>query len=229
MTINLGESTDFQVLQEQFALNNKCVVDVGCGKGEFAAAIAGLGAHVSGIEPDPQQAAKNREAQPLAGLELFEAGAQALPLEDASQDLLLFRFSLHHIPSSLYPAAFAEAARVLKAGGQLYIMEPVAQGSSQYVMALFHDETAVRANAQQALHKHTPANFAHTQTFLYTVSRQYEDFAAYVKRYGKLSYNSYALDAVDNGNVKNRFMEFIQDDGSFVLTQPVKADLFTRR
>jgi len=229
MNIDLGESTDFQVLQDTLELSNKRVVDIGCGKGEFAAAIAGLGAQVSGIEPDPVQAASNRKAKPVPGLDLFEAGAQSLPLENASQDLLLFRFSLHHIPPSLYPAVFKDAARVLKPCGSLYIMEPVAKGSSQYVMELFHDETRVRSIAQQALTDFTSEYFAHKASYHYDVIRRYDDFEAYVKRYGKLSYNSYALDTVENATVENRFMEFQQDDGSIVLKQPVKADLFTRR
>ncbi|MCP4008920.1 MAG: class I SAM-dependent methyltransferase [Proteobacteria bacterium] len=229
MNIDLGESTDFQVLQDTLELSNRRVVDIGCGKGEFAAAIAGLGAQVSGIEPDPVQAASNRNAKPVPGLDLFEAGAQSLPLESTSQDVLLFRFSLHHIPPALYPEVLNEAARVLKPGGSLYIMEPVAQGSSQYVMELFHDETRVRAKAQQALTDFAPAYFEHRKTYNYTVVRHYDDFEAYVKRYGKLSYNSYALDTVDNASVKNRFREFQQDDGRIVLKQPVKADLFTRR
>ncbi len=229
MNIDLGESTDFQVLQDTLELSDKRVVDIGCGKGEFAAAIAGLGAQVSGIEPDPAQAASNRSAKRVPGLDLFEAGAQSLPLKSASQDVLLFRFSLHHIPPALYPEVFNDAARVLKPGGSLYVMEPVAKGSSQYVMELFHDETRVRANAQQALADFTPACFEHRNTYNYNVVRRYNDFEAYVKRYGKLSYNSYALDTVDNATVKNRFMEFQQDDGSIVLKQPVKADLFTRR
>ena len=229
MILELGESTDVQVLQDQIHLAGKRVVDVGCGKGEFAAVIAGLGAQVSGIEPDPVQAAGNRNLKPLPGLELFEAGAQSLPLESASQDLLLFRFSLHHIPPTLYPSVFKETARVLKPGGKLYIMEPVAQGSSQYVMELFHDETSVRERAQKALGEFTPDYYQHDKTLAYTLIRRFDDFEAYLKLYGKLSYNRYAFDAVDNAIVKKRFMQFKQQDGNIVLEQPVKADVFTRR
>jgi ubiquinone/menaquinone biosynthesis C-methylase UbiE len=229
MKLVLGESTDIRVLQDQLDLVDKCVVDVGCGKGEFAATIADLGAQVSGIEPDPVQAAANRSIKPVAGLKLFEAGAQSLPLDSTSQDLLLFRFSLHHIPVTLYPAVFEEAARVLKPGGKLYIMEPLAQGSSQYVMELFHDETSVRAGAQKALSDFTPDYFEHDKTLAYTLVRRFDDFEAYLKYYGKLSYNGYAFDAVDNATVKNRFMQFQQQDGGIALDQPVKADMFTRR
>jgi ubiquinone/menaquinone biosynthesis C-methylase UbiE len=229
MNINLGESTDIEILQGQFDLRGKQVVDIGCGNGEFAATIAGLGAQVCGIEPDPVQAASNRNAEPLPGLELFEAGAQSLPLEHASQDLLLFRFSLHHIPPALYPTVFEETARVLKPGGRLYIMEPLAQGSSHYVMELFHDETSVRANAQKALNDFTPDYYKHNKTLTYTLVRCFDDFEAYLKRYAKLSYNRYAFDAVDNTSVKNRFMQFQQQDGGIALEQPVKVDMFTRR
>ena len=229
MNTNLGESTDIQSLQKILTLNNKQVVDIGCGKGEFAEAMAGLGAQVTGIEPDPVQAKKNRNAEPVTGVKLIEGGAQALPLEGANQDLLVFRFSLHHIPHSLYPAVFKEAARVLAPGGQLYVMEPVAQGSSQYVMELFHDETRVRANAQTAMHELTPAYFEHSASYTYDIIRPYGDFEAYVNHYGRLSYNSYALNQVDNATVKSRFMEFKCDDGTIVLSQPVKADLYTVR
>ncbi|MEN8190512.1 MAG: class I SAM-dependent methyltransferase [Thermodesulfobacteriota bacterium] len=226
MNIHLGKSSDLQVLQGHIDLPGKQIVDVGCGKGDFAAAIAGVGGTVTGVEPDPVQAAKNREVTTVEGLTLVEAGAENLPLEDGSQDLLIFRFSLHHITPPLYPVIFREAARVLRADGQLYVVEPVADGSAHYVMELYHDETEVRACAQAALKEDVTHYFTHKATFHYDVIRRHENFDNYLKRYGKQSYNCYSFEQVDNKSVKKRFMEYAQKDGSVTLLQPVKADLF---
>lgn len=228
MSIYLGNKSDLEALQGNIELHGLNVVDVGCGKGDFAAAMAQCGATVTGIEPDPVQAQLNRQAEPLAGLNLLEARAEALPLDRASQDLLVFRFSLHHIPASLHAQVFREAARVLKSSGLLYVMEPLAEGSSQYVMELFHDETEVRARAQQALRELAVEHFVHAGSWRYEVVRHYADFEAYVQRYGKLTYNSYELDTLDNDAVRRRFLEHQQDAG-VDLVQPVKADLFRHK
>lgn len=47
--------------------------------------------------------------------------------------------------------ALAEAARVLRPGGHLYVSEPVYAGPLNDVIGLFHDEREVRAAAQAAL------------------------------------------------------------------------------
>ena len=226
MKTYLGYSTDLQSIQQILELHNIDAVDIGCGSGDFAAELARLGARVTGIEPDPVQAKKNRKAPAVAGMTLLEAGAEGLPLADASQDLLVFRFSLHHIPPQLYPDVFREAARVLRPGGQLYVMEPLAEGSSQHVMELFHDETEVRKAAQEALRTLTPPYFKHANSYRYDVLRRYDDFAAYVERYDNMSYNDYGEHQVDNSEVESRFLKYKDEDGGYLLSQPVKADLF---
>ena len=40
----------------------------------------------------------------------------------------MFANSLHHVPGDLLDTALAEAARVLRPGGLLYVQEPVAEG-----------------------------------------------------------------------------------------------------
>lgn len=225
----LNYSSDIDALLQLIALEGRKVMDIGCGDGNFAAALAAGGARVIGVEPNPVQAARNRERETGPALQLIEAGAEALPVADSSQDLLVFRFSLHHIPAPLYPRVFEEAARALKPGGQLYIIEPLAEGSSQYVMELFHDETRVREAAQAALEALTPTWFSAPARYRYEVRREYDSFDAYVRRYGNLSYNDYALNQVDAASVRHRFEEFTDPDGRTVLAQPVRVDLFTRR
>ena len=224
----LGQSSDLEVLLQLVAIESRRVMDIGCGDGAFAAAMAARGARVIGVEPNPVQAEKNRTRVTDPGLDLIEAGAEALPVAAGSQDLLVFRFSLHHIPAGLYPRVFEEAARVLRTGGQLYVIEPLAEDSSQYVMELFHDETLVRAKAQSALRELTPTWFSAPAGYRYEVRREYDSFDAYVRRYGNMSYNDYARHQVEDIEVRRRFEEFTGADGRTELVQPVRVDLFTR-
>jgi ubiquinone/menaquinone biosynthesis C-methylase UbiE len=99
---------------------------------------------------DERQHAKNL-AQPQAGLTFIAAGAQAIPLPDASHDLAMMLKSLHHVPMDLLDQALGEAHRVLKPGGHLYVSEPVYDGPLNDIVKLFNDEGVVRAEAQAAL------------------------------------------------------------------------------
>ena len=225
-TIHLGTHTDFEVLQQLLTFTGRSVVDAGCGDGSFAAQLATLGAKVTGIEPNPVQAAQNREATAVDGVTLIEAGAQAMPLDDNSQDIVIFRYSLHHVPADIFPAVFEEVARVLKPGGHLYIIEPLAEGSSHQVMSLFHDETGVRAAAQTAMLKLTEEKFEHLSSNRYEVTNHFADFAAYFNRYGTVSYNHYHPDQVDNDRVRAAFSAFADSNGEATLVQPLKSDLF---
>ncbi len=228
MNTELGEYTDIEVILMALNPTGKRIVDAGCGDGELSRLLAEQGATVTGIEPDAYQAAKNRKIGPVKGVELIEAGAQALPLDDASQDAVIFRFSFHHIPESLHAEVIAEAARVLKPEGALFVIEPIAAGSSQAVMALFHDETRVRAQVQATLATIVPEYFHHRKTYRYQKTHAYTDFSGYLDRYARLTYNSYSPYSVDNARVRNKFSEFRANNGITELTQPIKADLFIK-
>lgn len=226
--IDLGEQSDINVMNKAFELRGKNIADIGCGDATFAKLIAENGAKVTGVEPDPIQAEHNRHTKLIENLKLIEAGAQTLPFDDGSQDILVFRFSFHHIPSALHAQVFQEAARVLHSSGQLFIIEPLASGPAQYVMELFHDETRVRAEVQVALHTIAPRHFKHVQTYAYEMTRSFASFSAYLDRYANLSYNHYQANSVNNQAVKDRFMEFRNDQGTTDLNQPIKADLFVK-
>jgi ubiquinone/menaquinone biosynthesis C-methylase UbiE len=99
-------------------------IDIGAGTG------ANLGLFPKGIElvmaePDPHMLKRLRDklAESAAGVEVVEAGAERLPFEDDSFDTAVFTLVLCTVPNP--KAALAEAARVLKPGGQLLFVEHV--------------------------------------------------------------------------------------------------------
>ena len=97
------------------------VVDCPCGAGPALRALPADGRlRYVGADLSPsmvRRARRRAAARGLAGLELIDADATDLPLEDASADLFLSFWGLHCFTDPA--AALAEAARVLRPGGRL--------------------------------------------------------------------------------------------------------------
>ena len=123
------------------------LLDVGCGPGAMAAALAGHGARMTGIDPGAAAIAAARDRAPDC---TFEAGsAESLPFADGAFDGAVILNALHHVPDPR--AALDEAARVVVPGGRIVVVEPLAEGSFFVALRPVEDETAIRAAAQAAI------------------------------------------------------------------------------
>jgi ubiquinone/menaquinone biosynthesis C-methylase UbiE len=98
------------------------VVEVGCGTGAVARAIAARSAwHSHRRRPSPVFIEKARAlAADVANLSFLEGDARSLPFDDGSLDVVVFHTTLCHAPDP--ELGLAEAARVL-ADGQLVIFD----------------------------------------------------------------------------------------------------------
>lgn len=136
------------LIRETFApLDGKPILDIGCGPGTLAKALAADGAAVTGVDPGEAALARARAAVPGARFEA--ASGEALPFPEASFQGAVMLNALHHVPD---PArALAEAARVLRPGYALVVVEPLASGSFFDALKPIEDETAIRAAAQAAI------------------------------------------------------------------------------
>jgi SAM-dependent methyltransferase len=98
------------------------VLDLGCGIAYFSAWLARRGARVVGLDVTPAQLETARRMQAEFGLKfpLVEASAEAVPLADASFDLVLSEYgaSIWCDPAAWIP----EAARLLRPGGRLIFL-----------------------------------------------------------------------------------------------------------
>ena len=220
---HVGLATDLEIVDRCLDVSNQFLVDAGCGNMHFAKALAERGASVLAIDPDPVQAELNRAVPTIANVGFAECGAEKMPLDSGSVDGVLFPYSLHHVPKSLYRAVFDEVLRVLKPDGFLYVLEPVADGDLNSVMQLFHDERQVRADAQLALEQMLAPQFLEVQVINYSTPIQYESWEQYASDYAGKSYNqNYTESDIRSGAVEQRFME-VGEPNNFHFEAPKRV------
>lgn len=106
------------------------VLDVATAAGHTALALAPHVAHVTATDITPEMlplAAKLAAERGIDNITLETADAENLPYDDGRFDLVTCRIAAHHFPD--VPRFLAEAARVLKPGGWLAIVDNVAPGT----------------------------------------------------------------------------------------------------
>jgi SAM-dependent methyltransferase len=99
------------------------VVDLGAGGGDLALRLARWGRQVGrslslvalDLDPETLRLARQRTA-PSRGIGVVGADAAALPLGDASVDVVVSSLLLHHLDPGVAAAALAEMARVSRLG-----------------------------------------------------------------------------------------------------------------
>lgn len=224
MREQLGQRTDIDIVTALVEIDGRTLLELGCASGATARLLVEGGATVVGIEPDPVQAERNREAEPILGLTLTEGRAEALPQEDRSVDGVFFFRSLHHVPADAMRLALAEAGRVARPGGFIFVLEPSARGGHTALMQPFHDEREVRSLAQQALDG-AATHLGERRQYECVQTRTYGSFDEMSTRFSSMSFNHFTAEMIDVPAVRQRFEAARTDDG-FVFEQPILIDVF---
>jgi ubiquinone/menaquinone biosynthesis C-methylase UbiE len=121
------------------------VVDLGCGTGLSSRPLIERGANVVGIEPDAEMLA--RAESTLGDRARFQLGrAEALPLPDASADLVVSAQAAHWFEE---PEAGDEILRVLRPGGSVAYVWKYPTPETPYTYLV--DEIATRLTGRSLL------------------------------------------------------------------------------
>ncbi|CAO3382352.1 UbiE/COQ5 methyltransferase [Azospirillum argentinense] len=216
-------------LAEVLDPRDRTVVDVGCGDGALTRHFAGLGARAIGIEINEGQLARARKAEPVAGADYRVGKGEALPLEDASVDAIVYSNSFHHLPLAVMADAMAEAARALKPGGTLVVVEPIAEGAYFEVILPIEDETEVRAAAYDTL-KHPPLPLQAVDETVYGTVVRYRDADHYLTHVTAVDPARRERLPPVEAEVRRRFAASgrIDAEGMTAFDQPMRRMVFKR-
>jgi ArsR family transcriptional regulator len=113
------------------------VGDLGCGTGAVTAALAPFVARVIAVdESHDMLAAARRRLRDVANVEMRRGELESLPIENAQLDVALVVLVLHHLAA---PAdALAAAARALKPGGRLLVVDMLPHDREEYKQHMGH-------------------------------------------------------------------------------------------
>jgi ubiquinone/menaquinone biosynthesis C-methylase UbiE len=224
-------TTDIEMLRRHAELTDSDVLDVGCGHGRLTRELAALGARVTGVEISEQQLAAARAADDgSAGTRYLVGRAEALPLPDASFDLVVFRASLHHVAPEQMQVALSEAARVLRPDGLLYVTEPLAKGDFYALVSIVDDEDEVRDAAQRALAAAASVGLHHVATEEYELVSLAGDVDALRRRMVAVDPERAVIFDAHRHVLEHRFAELGEpvDDGGRQFTETMRAVVLSR-
>lgn len=163
------DNLQMAVIQKLAALEDRNVLEIGCGDGSLSVRLAVETRRYIAMDPDKEAIASARQ---LSGSAAFLMGkGENLPCADASFDLVIFILSLHHQNSGW---ALMEADRVLNSSGRLIILEPAADGEFQQFFHLFDDETDALTSAARAI-AHSQFDLIRHKVF--AVPAEFEDLS----------------------------------------------------
>jgi ArsR family transcriptional regulator len=113
------------------------VADLGCGTGQLSAALAPFVARVIAVDGSAAmlQAARRRLSA-LDNVELRRGELEALPIDDERVDVATLMLVLHHVPEP--HKALSEAARVLKPGGLVIVVDMLPHDRESYRLQMGH-------------------------------------------------------------------------------------------
>jgi len=113
-----GQDKRLELIRRYVELEDKDILDIGCGIGTYVAKLRLFSDRVWGVDIDPEKVAQ--ASQKLPGIQA--ASAENLPFDDHSFDVVLLNEVIEHVADDR--AALREACRVLRPGGKMVIFAP---------------------------------------------------------------------------------------------------------
>ncbi len=219
-----------EIIESALSLDNKIILELGCGKADKTRLIAtkGYDRTVIATEVDETQHSKNLLVDDLPNVSFVLGGSENIPFDDASVDIVMMFKSLHHVPTELMDKALEETSRVLKPGGFAYISEPVFEGKFNEILRLFHDEEVVRQAAFNAIVRSVDSgNLKLSEQLFFCTPNSFESFEVFENRIIKVTHTDHSIADDLLQKVKAQFALNMGDNGAQFIV-PIRVDLLQK-
>lgn len=113
-----GQDRRLDLIRQYVPLENKRILDVGCGLGMYVEKFRLFSPQVYGVDIDPEKVGRAQKRLPHISL----APAEDLPFKDCSFDVILLHEVIEHVVDDR--RAVAEALRCTDVGGHVVIYAP---------------------------------------------------------------------------------------------------------
>lgn len=227
---NITEVLNEEFFVESFNLNNKTILELGCGSATFTKKIAlnGENRKIIACEVDEIQHKKNLQLN-ISNIEFKLCAAENILVEDNSIDMIFMFKSFHHIPVELIKKALSEIKRVLKPNALAYISEPLFMGEQNELIAMFHDEKEVREEAFKAIKESVDnGEFKLFNEIFFNSEITYENFEDFEKKQMNLTYNNDHINEELKNKIKERFNFFTNGGQKTTFLKPFRVDILQK-
>lgn len=226
---NITQTLNEEFLIETLNLNNKTILELGCGSAKMTQSIAsnGFDRKVIAYEIDKIQHDKNLKLD-IENIKFKSSGAQDIKEEESSVDIVFFFKSFHHIPKEFMQKALDEVKRVLKPNGLVYISEPLFLGEQNELVSIFHNEEQVRIDAFETIKKSVDNNqFKLFKEIFFNTEVSYKNFEDFEKKQMNQTYNENNITKEIKQKVKDRF-EYYSKGEEITFLKPFRVDILQK-
>lgn len=225
---NITQTIEEIYLVETLNLNDKTILEIGCGAADMTKKIAnnGFNRKIIACDIDEVQHEKNLKLN-IENIEFRLCTAENIDVEDNSIDFIFMFKSFHHIPKKSMNEAIKEIKRVLKPNSLAYICEPLYYGELNELISIFHDEEEVRINAYETI-KNAVENeeLKLFREIFFQSEVNYKDFNDFQKRQMNHSYNENNHSDELIKKVKEKFDSYGGGETSFL--KPLRVDILQK-
>ena len=226
---NINQEINEDYLVETLNLDDKTILELGCGNATKTISMASRGSNrkIIACEVDEIQHKKNLTLE-YKNINFKFCGAQDIDLEDNSVDIVFMFKSFHHIPINLMPKALKEIKRVLKNNGLVYISEPLFMGEQNRLISMFHNEERVRIEAFNAIKESVEKEeFKLFKEIFFYTPVTYKDFNEFKEKLMDVTFNDNQISKELEEKVKEEFNK-ISNNKEITFKKPFRVDILQK-